>query len=112
MTGLASLSLTAIGYCVSSFAKNVREAQQYLGPIFFVIFVPLYLGFGLSSQQISQYSALPVVGCVLLIRDVLLGTATLQEVGVSLGVNLAFFAFLVWLAIRMINSEKVVLRAA
>lgn len=112
ITMLASLSLTSIGFCASTFAKNVREAQQYLGPIFLLIFIPMFFTFGLPPQQVSHYAALPVVGYVLLMRDVVLGTATPAEAILSVSVNLAVLFFLVWLAVKLLNTESVILRAA
>lgn len=107
----AALSMCALGFCVSTFAKNTREAQQYLSPLFLVFFLPLYFTFSLPASQLSQYAPIPIVGFTLLIRDVVLGTATLGEVGAVVAVNLAFLAVLVWIGLRLLSSEKVILRS-
>jgi ABC-type Na+ efflux pump permease subunit len=107
---LAALSLSAIGFCVSTFAKNIREAQQYLSPVFLVLFIPLYVTSFLPPNQLSQYSAIPVLGYALFMRDVILGTATLGEAALSVGANLIFLLVVVWLGLKLLNSEKVILR--
>jgi sodium transport system permease protein len=111
ITVLAALSLSAVGFCISTFAKNMREAQQYLSPIFLVLFIPLYVTSFLPPSQLSQYTSVPVLGYTLLMRDVIIGTATLSEAAFSLAVNLVFLGAVVWLALRLLNSEKVVLRS-
>jgi ABC-type Na+ efflux pump permease subunit len=109
---LAALSLSAVGFCVSTFAKNIREAQQYLSPIFLVLFIPLYVTSFLPPSELSQYASIPVLGFTLLMRDVIIGTATVSEAALSLTTNLIFLVAVVWLGLKLLNSEKVVLRAA
>jgi len=69
--------------CMTALTKNMREAQQ-----------------------VSQYNHLPVVGYVLLMREAVLGTATQTQVLLSVGVNVVVFA------VRLLNSESVILGAA
>jgi ABC-type Na+ efflux pump permease subunit len=111
IVALAALSMCALGFCISTFAKNTREAQQYLSPLFFIFFLPLYFTFSLPSSQLSQYASIPIVGFTLLIRDLVLGTATLGEVGSAVLVNVVFLAVLIWIGLRLLNSEKVILRS-
>ncbi len=111
VVALAALSMCALGFCISTFAKNIREAQQYLSPLFFIFFLPLYFTFSLPSSQLSQYASIPVVGFTLLIRDIVLGTATLAEVGSAVLVNVVFLAVLLWVGMRLLNSEKIILRS-
>lgn len=112
ITVLAALSLSAVGFCISTFAKNIREAQQYLSPIFLVLFIPLYVTSFLPPSQLSQYASIPVLGYTLLMRDVIVGSVTLQEAAFSIGANAVFLAAVVWLGLKLLNSEKVVLRSA
>jgi hypothetical protein len=63
------------------------------------------------DSQLSQYASIPLVGFTLLIRDMVLGTATLTEVGSVVLVNLVFLAVLLWLGLKLLNSEKVILRS-
>ncbi len=111
IVALAALSLSALGFCISTFSKNIREAQQYLSPVFFVFFIPIYFTSFLPQSQISQYAAIPLLGYVVLIRDVIVGQATAFEASVSLGVNAVVLLFFVWLGLRLLSSEKVILRA-
>jgi ABC-type Na+ efflux pump permease subunit len=111
VVALAALSMCALGFCISTFAKNVREAQQYMSPLFLVFFLPLYFAFSLPSSQLSQYASIPIVGFTLLIRDMVLGTATFGEVGSVVLVNVVFLAVLLWLGLRLLNAEKIILRS-
>jgi ABC-type Na+ efflux pump permease subunit len=108
---LAGLSMCALGFCISTFAKNIREAQQYLSPIFFVFFIPLYVEFALPPSELAQFASVPLVGYTILIRDIILGTAGLQEVALSLAANVATLFVLLWIGIRLLSSEKVILRS-
>ena len=111
IVALAALSLSALGFCISAFSKNIKEAQQYLSPVFFIFFIPIYFTSFLPQNQISQYAAIPLLGYVVLIRDIIVGQATAYEVLVSVTINVAVLVIFVWLAQRLLSSEKVILRA-
>jgi sodium transport system permease protein len=111
VVALAALSLSALGFCISTFSKNIREAQQYLSPVFFIFFIPIYFTSYLPQNQISQYAAIPLMGYVVLLRDVIVGQATTYEILLSTGVNLVVLLLFIWLGLRLLNSEKVILRA-
>jgi ABC-type Na+ efflux pump permease subunit len=110
IVALAGLTMCAMGFCISTFAKNIREAQQYLSPIFIVFFIPVYVEFALPPSQLAQYASVPLVGITILIRDIILGTAGAQEIALSLAANVATLFVLLWLGIRLLNSERVILR--
>ena len=63
------------------------------------------------DSQLSQYASIPLVGFAPLIRDMVLGTANFTEVGSVVPVNLVFLAVLLWLGLKLLNSEKVILRS-
>lgn len=107
---MAALSLSAVGFCVSAFAKNIREAQQYLSPIFLVLFIPLYVTAFLPPSQLAQYASIPILGYAVFMRDVIVGAATLGEAAASVGANLVFLLVVIWLGLKLLNSEKVILR--
>lgn len=111
IVALAALSLSALGFCISTFSKNIREAQQYLSPVFFIFFIPIYFTSFLPQNQISQYAAIPLLGYVVLVRDIIVGQATAFEASVSVATNLAVLLFFVWFGLRLLSSEKVILRA-
>jgi sodium transport system permease protein len=111
IVALAALSLSALGFCISAFSKNIKEAQQYLSPVFFIFFIPIYFTSFLPQNQISQYAAIPLLGYVVLIRDIIVGQATAYEALVSVTINVAALVIFVWLAQRLLSSEKVILRA-
>ena len=112
IVALAALSLSALAFCISTFAKNIREAQQYLSPIFFVFFIPIYFTSFLPQNQVSEYAGIPLLGFVVLLRDAIIAQATANEVILSVGVNAAVLIFFVWLGLRLFSSEKVILRAS
>ncbi len=111
LVALAALSMCALGFSISTFAKNVREAQQYLSPIFFVFFIPLYFTFSLPPSELSQFAAIPLVGFSILIRDMVLGTLTVGELTLAVAVNVAFLFLMVWVGLRLLGSEKAILRS-
>jgi sodium transport system permease protein len=112
VVALAALSLSALGFCISTFAKNIREAQQYLSPVFFIFFIPIYFTSYLPQNQVSQYAAIPLLGYVVLIRDLVIGQASALEIVTSIGTNVVTLVSLIWLGLRLLESEKVILRAS
>ncbi len=103
--------MCALGFCISTFAKNIREAQQYLSPVFFILFLPIYFVSFLPPNRLAQYSYIPILGFSVLMRDIIIGTATPLEYAGSIGANILAIILMVWLAIRLLNSEKIILRS-
>jgi len=107
---LATLSLSAMGMALSVFAKSVREAESYLSPVFFLVFVPLYVVWYLPPSTLSQLSVLPIVGYAMILRDIILGTSSSVEILAGLSTNSAFTVVMFVAAVRALQSEKAVLR--
>jgi hypothetical protein len=51
------------------------------------------------------------VGYTILIRDIILGTAGIPEIALSLAVNTVALFVLLWIGVKLLSSEKVILRS-
>lgn len=98
---------------VSTYARNTREAQTYLGLLNLVVIVPAVFSQVIGLTEIGNAVWLPfvpILGAAAGVRSILLGKATLMTIigPVTVGIVLASLALMV--AIRLFHREKVLLR--
>jgi sodium transport system permease protein len=98
---------------VSTYARNSREAQTYLGMLNLVVMIPAVFSqiIGLTDMASSPWLPfVPILGAAAGIRSILLGKATALAIlgPFSVGVVLAGISILV--AIRLFHRENVLLR--
>lgn len=109
---LAILLLVGVAFLSSIFAKGEKEAGQYLSPLFFAVFIPIYFVSFLPPSYISQFAAVPIIGLTILLRDVILARLTTFEVVSTLLSNLVTLALIFWIILKLMSNEKVVLRSS
>jgi len=104
---LASVQLT-IGF----FARSVQQAGAMISPLFFIVFIPLFLLADQSGTTIGAgMYAVPVLGPSMLTRFGLAGTAATGALPVALFTSLAYAGVVLVLADRLFRSERALLRA-
>lgn len=72
---LASLALLSTGlqFLISLFARSFKDAQTYMGLMFFIPMVPLFYTLFNPSAYADWFRWVPVLGHQVLIKDLLLG---------------------------------------
>lgn len=98
---------------VSAYARNIREAQTYLGLLSFIIIMPAIfsqvIGFtGLERATWVQWT--PVLNTALALKDLILGSATMSQLLPVWTVNLILATFFLWNSIKQFRKEEIVLR--
>ncbi len=98
---------------VSTYARNMREAQTYLALVNLVVLIPAVfsqmIGFtGLASQ--FWINLVPVLNTASNIRAALQGKTDFAAYGATAGIGIVLAAIAITIAIRMFNREKVLLR--
>lgn len=98
---------------ISTYARNSREAQTYLGLLNLVVMIPAVFSQIIGLTEIGSAAWLPfvpILGAAAGIRAILLGKATALAIlgPVAVGVVLAGLAL--WAAIRLFHREGVLLR--
>lgn len=98
---------------ICAYARNIREAQTYLGLLSFIIIMPAIfsqiIGFtGLERATWVLWT--PVLNTALAIKDLILGSATISQLGPVWIVNLVLASYFLWSAIKQFRKEEIVLR--
>lgn len=98
---------------VSSYAKNTREAQQYLAQISFVVITPAVFSqfIGLTDYGTKRWvDLIPILNTANNIRLALLGKADFTGIAITVAVSavLAFIALRV--TVKLFNREEVLVR--
>lgn len=98
---------------ICAYARNIREAQTYLGLLSFIIIMPAIfsqiIGFtGLERATWVLWT--PVLNTALAIKDLILGSASISQLGPVWIVNLVLASYFLWSAIKQFRKEEIVLR--
>lgn len=97
---------------ISAFAKNIKEAQTFVMPVYMVVLVAGMMTMfrqGMSTP-LSAY-AIPVYGSALSIQALMTNQLSLAQFGLSVGSNIIISLIFVVLVVKAFNSEKIMLNA-
>jgi len=100
---------SAVSLALSTFARSYKEGQHYLTPLFLAV-MPLAMVAMIPGTRLESFALVPVAGVVLLVRDLLLGTAAISQVLTVLGVTGGLAGLAIWLTVKMFNREDVLFR--
>ncbi len=101
------LVLVAIISIVSAFAKSVKEANGLVVPVMILVMLcGVFSMFATSVASIGLYF-IPLFNSALVISTVLSGTVSLAGIAITVCVNVAFAALLVFVLTQMFKSERI-----
>ena len=93
------------------FARSFKEAQTYIAPLAIVLVIPaVFLQFADFVQRGASLYAIPVVGSMIVILDVVKGVVDWTHAGTAVLVNLVVALVLVAFALRSFRREQVLFR--
>lgn len=98
---------------VSVFAKNTKEANAYVMPLYMAVIVLGMLtmfNMGGAAPATSTY-AIPIYGSSLAIQALVSNELTMVQFGLSTGVNIACMLVIVFAVSKIFNNEKIMLNA-
>lgn len=98
---------------VSAYARNMREAQTYLGLISLVIILPAVFSQVASFTDVGKskwISFVPVLNSAMSLREALLGRIDMYNLAMTVGVSLALAALAIWAAVSLFQREKILVR--
>jgi sodium transport system permease protein len=106
-----TLMFSALEIAICIFARSFKEGQNYLVPLQFVVIVPaMAIMFMPDFALPAATYAIPIFGAVVILRDLLLGTAGAAEFGVMLGSSAVYAAVCIALAVYQFRQERVLFR--
>lgn len=109
LLGLVLLYVGIIGF-VSLMAKNIKEAQSFIMPVYIIVmFVGMITMY--SGDVTSGSYMIPVYNTSAAFKGIFERTITMNQYFTSTIITYAFAGVMVWLMARAMNSEKIMLNA-
>lgn len=109
LLGLVLLYVGIIGF-VSLLAKNVKEAQSFIMPVYIIVMfagmITMY-----SGDVTSGSYMIPVYNTTAAFKGIFERTITMNQYLTSTIITYAFAGVMVWLMVKAMNSEKIMLNA-
>lgn len=109
LLGLVLLYVGIIGF-VSLMAKNIKEAQSFIMPVYIIVMfagmITMY-----SGEVTSGSYMIPVYNTSAAFKGIFERTITMNQYLTSTIITYAFAGVMVWLMAKAMNSEKIMLNA-
>jgi sodium transport system permease protein len=103
----ALLLFVSLGTVLSAFAKSIREANSYLGPVMSIMMVLSFLPSFLDCSSIG-YAFIPFFDISSSMYLIISGNATpYVYLGITIGMNLLLSAFFIFLTNKLFDNEKI-----
>jgi len=95
---------------VSTYAKNQKEVQVYLGPLMMLVLVPALGSMFVSTDSPISLALAPILNVTIVIKQVLAGASNLPFLIVALVSSALYAAIGVLVSVRLFENEKVLLK--
>ncbi len=106
-----ALMFGGLEMAVCIFARSFKEAQNYIVPLQFVVILPaMAVMFAPDLAPPVLAFAIPIFGPVMVLRDLLVGSAGALEFGVMLAASVLYAGLGIALAVMIFRQEKVLFR--
>jgi sodium transport system permease protein len=113
LLALLPLSVLCAGLllAVSTFARNQKEAQTYLAPLFIVVFLPAMASMLLGTDVSRPVALVPVLNASIIIKLALSGTYNFSFIVLAFTASAAYACIAIAFATRLFQSESVLIKA-
>ncbi|HMD61660.1 MAG TPA: ABC transporter permease subunit [Opitutaceae bacterium] len=105
-----SVLFSAVLFAVSLFAKSMKEAQSYAGPLVFVVILPAIAGLLPGIDLNLRLAFVPILNLSLVCKEMLSGVWHWGYIGVIFGSTALYAAAALALAVWMFRREGVIFR--
>lgn len=105
-----AILISSIVLVVSTFARNVKEGQGMIMPVYVAVMV-----MGITTMQSGDIPPewmriAPVFNSLVVLKDVFLKNALWQNILFSTGTSLVLSAGLIFITLKMFNNERILFR--
>ena len=111
---LAAL-FSALSLALATFARSTREGQYYLSPLMIVVMLLVALTAAPGIEIQPFHSVLPVIGPVLLLKELMVNPTSAEALAylpAVLGASFTYAGLALWWAVAQFHSEAVLFREA
>jgi sodium transport system permease protein len=96
---------------LSTFARNQKEAQTYIGPMMLLVIVPAMLSMMMKSEGSWTLALIPILNATMVLKQALSSTFNPLFITVAAVSSAAYAALAILFATRLFETEKVLLKA-
>lgn len=94
---------------LSIFAKSYKEAQNYVMPLYILVFLPIVVANTINIESTPLLFLIPGFNAVLLFRELLVGVFDPLNITITLASLVAFTAASIWWAVKTYSRDDVLL---
>lgn len=105
-----SVLFAGILLTLSTFAKNQKEAQTYLGTLFPIVIMPAMFSMFMGAKVALTVALIPVLNASLIIKQALNGNYNWPFIGLAFFASVAYAGIALAFATRMFQDEKVLIK--
>ena len=103
---------SAILLSISTYSRNIKEAQSYQMPLLFGAIMLSMVSFLPGFELNLGFSLIPIVNFSLMMRDIMLNNFQLNYLFIIIGSTLILDVVTVYISIKLFHSEKILFRTA
>ncbi len=103
---------SAILLSISTYSRNIKEAQSYQMPLLFGAIMLSMVSFLPGFELNLGFSLIPIVNFSLMMRDIMLNNYQLHYFFIIIGSTLVLDVITVYISIKLFHSENVLFRTA
>ncbi|NQT65880.1 MAG: CPBP family intramembrane metalloprotease, partial [FCB group bacterium] len=103
---------SAILLSISTYSRNIKEAQSYQMPLLFGAIMLSMVSFLPGFELNLGFSLIPIVNFSLMMRDIMLNNYQLHYFFIIVGSTLVLDVITVYISIKLFHSENVLFRTA
>ncbi len=98
-----------VAMCISTFAKSIKEATSYLGPLL-VVFMVIAMLPGFIDVSNIGFAFVPVLNVSYVMSSIVYGTVDIMYLAFALLSNIIFSLIFIFIDVKLFKSESVVMR--
>lgn len=98
-----------VAMCISTFAKSIKEATSYLGPLL-VVFMIIAMLPGFIEVSNIGFAFVPVLNVSYVMSSIVYGTVDIMYLAFALLSNIIFSLIFIFIDVKLFKSESVVMR--
>ncbi|MDP2360524.1 MAG: ABC transporter permease [bacterium] len=107
-----ALTFAAVLLAVCLYARSMKEAQSYLGPLMMLVIFPSMASMIPGLKLSIGLAFVPVFNVTILMKDALLQDySQLGLMGLVFLINLGYAALSLWVAVKLFQREEVIFRS-
>ncbi len=103
---------SAILLSISTYSRNIKEAQSYQMPLLFGAIMLSMVSFLPGFELNIGFALIPIVNFSLLMRDIMMNNFQLSYLFIVIGSTLVLDVITVYISIKLFHSENVLFRTA